>query len=56
MSNFIFAIVTIVYALVCLPKEADQGKCSTPKSTEDSLKKGAERELKTKTLVERKKA
>ena len=56
MTNFIFAIVTIVYALVCLTKEADQGKCSTSKSAEDSLKKRTEGELKTKTLVERKKA
>ena len=55
MSDFVFAIVTIVYALVCLPKEADQGKCSTSKSTEDCYKEGAEGEIKTKTLVERKK-
>ena len=56
MTNFIYAMVTIVYALVCLTKEAEQGKCATSKSAEDSLKKGAEGELKTKTLVERKKA
>ena len=56
MTNFIYAMVTIVYALVCLPKEADQGKCSTSKSAEDSFKKRTEGELKTKTLVERKKA
>jgi hypothetical protein len=45
MSNFIIAIVTIVYALVCLPKEADQEKCSTSKSAEDCYKEGAEGEL-----------
>ena len=55
MINFIDAIVTIVYALVCLTKEAEQGRCSTSKSAEDSLKKRADGELKTKTLVERKK-
>jgi hypothetical protein len=56
MSNFILAMVSIMYVLVCLPKEADQGKCSTSKSAEDSFKKRTEGELKTKTLVERKKA
>jgi hypothetical protein len=55
MSNFIFAIVTIVYALVCLPKETDQGKCATSKSAEDSFKKRAEVELETMTIIERKK-
>jgi hypothetical protein len=45
MSNFILAIVTIVYALVCLLKESDQGKRSTSKSAEDAFKKGAEGEL-----------
>jgi len=42
MSDFVFAIVTIVYALVCLPKEAEQEKCSTSKSAEECFKKGAE--------------
>jgi len=40
MSDFILAIVTIIYALVCLTKDSDQGKCSTSKSAEDNLKKG----------------
>jgi hypothetical protein len=48
MSNFILAIVTIVYGLVCLTQEAGQGKCSTSKSAEDSSEKGAEGELNTK--------
>jgi hypothetical protein len=42
MSNFIFAIVATVYALVCLTKEGEQGKCSTSKSVVDDFKKGAE--------------
>jgi hypothetical protein len=42
MSDFVFAMVSIVYALVCLTKESDQGKCSTSDSVEDSSKKGAE--------------
>jgi hypothetical protein len=42
MSNYIFAIVATVYALVCLTKEADQGKCATSKSAEDCSKKGVE--------------
>jgi len=42
MSNFILATISIVYALVCLKKESDQGKCPTSKSAEDSLEKGAE--------------
>ncbi len=50
MSDFVFAIVTIVYALVCLPKEADQGKCSTSKSAENCYKKGAEGELGARAL------
>jgi len=45
MSNFTFAIVSIVYALVCLTKEPDKGKSSTSKSAEDSFKKWAEGEL-----------
>jgi hypothetical protein len=56
MSNFILAIVTIVYGLVCLTQEAGQGKCSTSKSAEDSSEKGAEAELKTMTIIERKKS
>ena len=55
MSNFILAIVSIVYGLVCLTQGADQGKCSTSKSAEDCFKKGAEGELKTMTIIERKK-
>jgi hypothetical protein len=50
MSDFVFAIVTIVYALVCLTKEADQRKCSTSKSAEDSFKKRTEGELGARTL------
>jgi hypothetical protein len=42
MSNYVFAIVATVYALVCLTKEAEQGKCSTSKSAEECFKKGAE--------------
>jgi hypothetical protein len=42
MSNYVFAIVATVYALVCLTKEADQGKGATSKSAEDCSKKGAE--------------
>ena len=45
VSNFILAIVTIVYAAGCLTKEADQGNCSTSKSAEDVFKKAAEGEL-----------
>jgi hypothetical protein len=37
--NFIYAIVTIVYALACLTNESDQGKYSISKSSEDRLKK-----------------
>ena len=54
MSNFTFAIVSIVYALVCLTKELDQGKSSTSKSAEDSLKKGAEGELRARAFLGRK--
>ena len=54
MSDFVFAIVTIVYALVCLPKEADQGKCATSKSAEDGSERGAEGKFQTITLVMRK--
>ena len=50
MSNFTFAIVSIVYALVCLTKEPDKGKSSTSKSAEDSFKKRTEGELKTKVI------
>ncbi|MBT8366276.1 MAG: hypothetical protein KJP23_16380 [Deltaproteobacteria bacterium] len=39
MPNFIFAIVTIVYALVCLANESDQENCSTLESSGDSFKK-----------------
>jgi hypothetical protein len=54
MTNFIYAMVTIVYALVCLTKEADQGKCSTSKSAEDSFKKRTEGELGARVLIGRK--
>ena len=40
MSNFIHAIVSIVYALVCLTIESDQGMFSMSKPAEDNLKKG----------------
>jgi|GEM_PF-4985769 hypothetical protein len=39
MSDFIFAIVCILYAAVCLTSEVDQGKCSTSNSAEDEKKK-----------------
>ena len=55
MSDFFFAMVSIVYTLVCLTKESDQCKCSTSDSVEDSSKKGAEGEPVTMTLFERKK-
>ena len=42
MSNFIFAIVATVYALVCLTKKTDQRKGATSKSAEECFKKGAE--------------
>ena len=42
MSNFILATISIVYVLVCLTKESDQGMVSTSKPAEDSLEKGAE--------------
>ena len=35
MPNFIFAIVSIVYALVCMTSESDQGEFSTSKSLEN---------------------
>jgi hypothetical protein len=53
MSNYILAMVSIVYALVCLTKEAEQGSCST--SVEDCSKKCAEGKLGTMTLTEQKK-
>jgi len=42
MSDFILAMVSIVYALVCLTKESDQAKGPPSKSAEDNLKKKAE--------------
>jgi hypothetical protein len=45
MSDFVLAIVSMVYALVCLTKEAEQVRCSTSKSAEECLNKGTEREL-----------
>jgi hypothetical protein len=52
MSNFIYAIVATVYALVCLTKETDQGKGATSKSAENSSKKRAEGELEALSLNE----
>lgn len=56
MGDSILAIVTIVYALVCLTKESDhdQAKRLTLKSAEDYVQKGAGDELETVTAVERK--
>jgi len=55
MSNFAVAIVTIVYALVCLTNDADKGKGTTSKSAEDCSKNAEEGELYTRTLIEQKK-
>jgi hypothetical protein len=52
MSDFIFAIVATVSALVCLTKEVEQGKCSTSKSAKNSFKKRAEGELEAISLNE----
>jgi hypothetical protein len=52
MSNFIFAIVATVFSLVCLTKEAEQGKCFTSKSAKNSSKKRAESELEAVSLNE----
>jgi hypothetical protein len=41
MSNFILATISIVYALVCLTKESDQGMFSMSIPVEDCLKKEA---------------
>jgi hypothetical protein len=41
MSNFVIAIFSIMYALVCLAEEPDQEKCSTSYSAEVNLKKKA---------------
>ena len=35
MSDFVLAMVSIVYALVCLTKDSDQQKCSTLKYEDD---------------------
>jgi hypothetical protein len=42
MSDFVFATISIVYALVCLTEESDPEKCAMSKPAEDILKKGAE--------------
>ncbi len=42
MSNFILAMVSIVYVLVCLTKESDQAKGPPLKSAVDCSKKDAE--------------
>jgi hypothetical protein len=38
MTDFIFAISSIIYALACLTREADLTKCSTSKSAKGNLK------------------
>ncbi len=55
MSNFTTTIVTILYALVCLTKEADQGICSISKPAENKFEKGAEGKRETLTPLEKKK-
>jgi hypothetical protein len=55
MSNFILAMVSIVYAIVCLTKEADQGICSISKPAENKFEKGAEGKRETLTPLEQKK-
>jgi len=55
MANFALALVNIMYALVCLTKESDQGKCPTSDSVEASSKKGAEGKRYPLTLSEQKK-
>jgi len=55
MSNFILAMVSIVYAIVCLTKEADQGICSISKPAENKFEKGAEGKHETLTPLEQKK-
>jgi hypothetical protein len=55
MSNFTFAIVTIVYALVCLTKESVQGRCTTSKSAGHRLKKDPEDEREMLTFIEQEK-
>ena len=55
MSNFILAMVSIVYAIVCLTKEADQGICSISKPAENKFEKGAEGKRETLTPLEKKK-
>ena len=55
MSNFILAMVSIVYALICLTKEADQGICSISKPAENKFEKGAEGKRETLTPLEQKK-
>jgi hypothetical protein len=42
MSNFVIAMVSIVYVLICLTKETGQGMCSMSNAVEDNLKKEAE--------------
>ena len=54
MSNYVLAMVSIMYVLVCLTKEADQGNCSTSRSAEDSFKKKTEGELGARVLIGRK--
>jgi len=45
MSNFILAMVSVVYTLVGLTKESDQGMFSMTKPAEDSSKKGTKEKL-----------
>jgi hypothetical protein len=42
MSDFVTAMVSIVYVLICLTKETDKGMCSMSNVVEDNLKKEAE--------------
>jgi len=55
MIDFVLAMVSIVYALVCLTKESDPKRCSTSKLAEDFFKKGAEDEIETVSPIEQKK-
>jgi hypothetical protein len=41
MTDFIVAIVSILYAAVCLVNEADQDKCSTSSSAQDHMNREA---------------
>jgi hypothetical protein len=45
MSDFILAMVSIVYVLVCLTNEDDQEKCSTSFSAKNNMKMKAKGRL-----------